>query len=63
MPGQPKKTRAEREAELRHLLTLPGGRYKLSELLREALGLPEGTMPGAGKPMIQTILNNQYPNG
>jgi hypothetical protein len=63
MAGQPKKTRAEREAELRRLLNTPDGRVRVYELLYKLLGLPPGAMPPVGLPVIQTILDKEYPKG
>jgi hypothetical protein len=63
MVDQPKKTRVEREKELRRLLNTPDGRVRVYELLYKLLGLPPGAMPPAGTPVIQTILDKEYPNG
>jgi hypothetical protein len=63
MADQQRKTRAEREKELRRLLNVPGGREKIYELLYKLLELPPGAMPPAGTPVIQTILDKEYPNG
>ena len=63
MANQPKKTRAEREKELRRLLNTPGGREQVYELLYKVLGLPPDAMPPVGLPVFQTILDKEYPDG
>ena len=62
MATQPKKTRAEREEELRRLWTTPGGKDQVWKLFHEATGLPAGTMPRAGTLIFKTILDKEYPN-
>jgi hypothetical protein len=62
MADQP-KTKEERRDELRRLMTTPDGQKKVVELFRKACGVPAGTMPPIGAPVIHTILDKEYPNG
>ena len=63
MANEPKKTRAEREAELQRLWKTPSGTEHVLELFRRATGLPEGTMPRAGTLIFKTILDKEFPDG
>jgi hypothetical protein len=61
--AKPKKTRAERNAELIALLRLPGGKVVVDYyFLKYTGGLP-GTRVPFGAPVIQAILEYEYPNG
>jgi hypothetical protein len=62
-PAKPKKTRAERQAELKGLMCLPGGKVVVDYyFLKYTGGLPGTTAP-IGAPVIQAILDHEYPDG
>ena len=56
------KSRAEREKELQQLAKAPGGRLKIIGLYRDVLKLQLGETIPAGLPMIQVILEKEYPD-
>ena len=55
------KTRDEREKELKQLAKAPGGRWMILDIYRDALKLKPGDTGPAGAPMIQVILEIEYP--
>jgi hypothetical protein len=61
MADKPKKTRAEREEELRRLWATAEGQERVLELFQQATGLPAGTMTRAGTPIFKTILDKEFP--
>jgi hypothetical protein len=62
MADAPKKTRAEREAELRHLWTEPGGRAQVIALYKEATGGPKSTVPNTSSLIFKAILDKEFPH-
>ena len=62
-PGQadPSKSRAQREAELRGLLNSSSGKEIVEYYFLKYTGAIEGKMPPVGAPLIETILNHEYP--
>lgn len=67
-PGgpDPKKTRPEREAELRAMIATDGGSDIIVALAHEAMGVPLGTSLPIGmllSQMIERILDHEYPPG
>ena len=64
-PGQadPKKSRAERAAELRTLLSTREGAEVVDYYFAKYTEILKGKMGPIGAPMIETILNHEYPNG
>ena len=59
----PEKTRAERQRELIALLRTPAGREVIEYYFGKYTGIAEGDCPPAGLLMVQTVLNQEYPNG
>lgn len=63
MTSDPKKTRAEREAELQRLWTKAGERAEVIDLFLQATGSPAGTIPNSAKQVFKAILDKEYPRG
>jgi hypothetical protein len=64
-PGRAKlkKSRAERHAELKGLMRLPGGKVVIDYYFRKYIGGLQGAMVPLGDQIIQLILEHEYPNG
>jgi hypothetical protein len=62
MADAPRKSRAEREAELQSLWRRPGGRARLADLYREVTGSSAGTIPNSSKVIFKTILDKEFPS-
>jgi hypothetical protein len=62
LANAPKKTRAEREAELQSLWRRPGGRARLADLYGEAIGSPAATIPNSSSTVFKAILDKEFPN-
>jgi hypothetical protein len=55
-------TRAQREAELRELLTTQRGKEELLAILKKHAGIvDEGNLPPFGTLLVETILNYEFP--
>lgn len=61
--ADPKKSRAEREAELQALSATEHGSEVIEYYFLKYTGGLRGEMPPIGAPMIQTILDREYPRG
>ena len=61
--ASPRKARAERYAELKALLRLPGGKAVLDYLFMRHTGGLLGTVAPIGASLIKTILDHEYPGG
>ena len=57
-----KKSRAERHAELKGLMRLPGGMVVVEYYFRKYTGGLQGAITPRGDPIIQIILDHEYPN-
>ena len=64
-PGgpDPRKSRAEREAELRAMTGTPAGRDVIGYFFLKYTGGLRGVVPPIGARMIETILAHEYPGG
>lgn len=64
-PGaaDPKKTRAERESELRRMARTERGRDVIEALFLIYSGVTRGLCPPAGRRVGDVILDHEYPNG
>jgi hypothetical protein len=62
MADAPKKTRAERKAELARLWTTPGGRAQVIALYLEATGRAKATVPNSSSLVFKTILDKEFPH-
>lgn len=63
-PGQadPNKIKAQREDELRRLMQTPQGQEIVEYYFAKYTGMLEGQLAPVGLPLIQTIVNHEYPN-
>jgi hypothetical protein len=58
-----KKSRADRHAELKGLLRLPGGKVVIEYYFLKYTGGLQGAKAPLGDTIIQTILDHEYPTG